>query len=637
MEPSDLSRKIGAGIVTTGRSEDDALGMNAAITRRDVINGALAGAGAMLVPHAAGAAKAPADTFTGYGGIGDYAASNGNTWPVVQAAHGIRDALYTGWEKGAEAEHFDLVIVGGGPTGLMAAYEYAKLTGGTTRCLILENHPVFGGASKQNDFLVQGVHLSGPQAANGFNVPAAGSGTQIDHLFDELELPRSYEWGAWDSRFTPIRFARDNYANMDGMAEGKVDVAYYFDRSDGASGPMWRNNIWANGLADTPFSPQLRRDLLAWRSASTAGDPPPELLDRMSYRHYLEVVKGFDPGVTRVARPHTSLLTGVSPDAASARAASHYVTAAQRADPSYPGGNSVISRAVVKKLIPDAIRGGPGFVAMVQQPIDFAALDRPGQPTRIRVGATAFSVRHRSDRLVDISYVKDGKPVHVSADAVVMASGGWVTRRVVADLPDDIAAAYGEFVHAPALVVNVALTNWRFLYRLGAAAARWYDDTGMFGFVGNVRQPMLIGGQAPALDPDKPALFTLYTGLYTPGEADARIQTIANRQKLFETPYVEYERIIRAQMTRMFGPTGFDARRDIAGIVLNRWGHARVVQYPGFYFGAPGKPSPRDVVAKGFGRLVIAHSELEGAQNYTAAFKHGARAARDVVERTGAA
>jgi spermidine dehydrogenase len=623
-------------VANLGQGDPSSLGLNDAITRRDVINGALAGAGAMLMGGRA-AAAAPRDPFTGYGGVGDYATANGNTLPVIQAAHGIRDALYDGWEKVADGEHFDLVIVGGGPTGLLTAHDYAALTGGGKRCLILENHPVFGGASKQNDFLVDGVRLTGPQAANGFLVPEAGSGTQMDQLFDTFGLPRDYRFGAWGDSFTPIRFATDNYAPMDGLAEGKVDVAYYFDRADGAAGPEWRRNIWVNGLVDTPFSPALRRDLLAWRAGSTEGDPPPELLDRMSYRHYLEVVKGFDPGVTRVARPHTSLLTGVSPDAASARAARAYVRPTQRMDASFPGGNSVLARMIVRKLVPGAIGGTPDFAGLVNGRIDFAALDRAGQPTRIRLGATVFHVRHRSDTRVDVAYVKDGRPVRVTAGAVVMASGGWVTRRVVADLPEEVAAAYGQFVHAPALVVNVALTNWRFLYRLGAAAARWYDDTGMFGFVGNIRHPMLIDGSAPALDPDRPAIFTMYMGLYTPGESDAATQAMANRQRLLTTPYAEYERIIRQQMTRLFGATGFDARRDIAGIVLNRWGHARVVQYPGFYFGETGQPSPREVVAKGFGRIVIAHSELEGAQNYTGAFKHGARAAREVMARTGLA
>jgi spermidine dehydrogenase len=87
------------------------LGLDARITRRDFVNGALAGAGAAVLgasssPVAAASASAgrrtageaatgtPAageDTFTGYGGVGDYARANGNTWPVVQAAHRLRD------------------------------------------------------------------------------------------------------------------------------------------------------------------------------------------------------------------------------------------------------------------------------------------------------------------------------------------------------------------------------------------------------------------------------------------------------------------------------------------------------------------------------------------------------------------
>jgi spermidine dehydrogenase len=618
------------------RPEDERLGLGAPITRRDMVNGVLAGSGAALVAGAARAETAPpaSDPFTGYGGVGDYAASNGNTLQVMQAAHGIRDGRYA--PPATEGEHFDLVIVGGGPTGLMAALEYARLTGGGRRCLVLENHPVFGGASKQNDFLVQGVRLTGPQAANDFGVPAQGSGTLADRLWSELDLPREYQWAPWDSHLRSIRFSRDNYANMDGLAEGKVDVAYFFDRSDGASEAVWRRNIWANGLAETPFPPALRRDLLAWRAASTAGDPPPELLDRMSYRHYLEVVKGFDPGVTRVARPHVGLLTGVSPEAVSARAARVYVRPDQRIDPSFPGGNSAIARHVVKKLNPAAISGEASFADILEQPIDFAALDRPGLPTRIRLGATVFRVRHRSDRSVEVDYVQGGQRVRVSADAVVMASGGWVTRRVVADLPADIATAYAQFVHAPALVINVAVTNWRFLYRLDAGAARWFDDEHRLGFVGNIRQPMIVGGRAAPFDPEKPAIFTMYMGLYTPGETDARSQTTENRLRLMGTSYADYERLIRAQMSDLFGATGFDARRDIAGVVLNRWGHARVVQYPGFYSGNGAGPSPREVVARGFGRIVIAHSELEGAQNYTGAFRHGVRAAQEAVARTQA-
>ena len=83
------------------------LGLDVRITRRDFVNGVLIGAGTVMLGASSrdaaaaaevagrGAASEPArairgageDTFTGYGGVGDYARANGNTWPVVQAAH----------------------------------------------------------------------------------------------------------------------------------------------------------------------------------------------------------------------------------------------------------------------------------------------------------------------------------------------------------------------------------------------------------------------------------------------------------------------------------------------------------------------------------------------------------------------
>jgi spermidine dehydrogenase len=155
---------------------------------------------------------------------------------------------------------------------------------------------------------------------------------------------------------------------------------------------------------------------------------------------------------------------------------------------------------------------------------------------------------------------------------------------------------------------------------------RWMDDGTMFGYCANIRRDMVIGEYNPPLDPDKPTLLTFYMGLYTPGHS-AHEQGVIGRMRLLSTSYLDYERTIRRQMAEMFGSLGFDAKRDIAGIILNRWGHARVIQPPGFYYGINGKPSPREVVAKGYGRIVIGHSELNGAQNYTGAFQHAKRCA----------
>ncbi len=161
---------------------------DAGMLRRDFLNNTLLGVGAALLRQPAPGQTQ--DTFSGYGGIGDYAASNGDPWPVTEAGHKLRDGAYN--SRAADTgETFDLIIVGGGLSGLSAAYYFAKATGGRKRCVILENHAIFGGHCKQNEFEVNGQRLIGPQASNDFGVPRAGSGNQMDELFTELKIPRS--------------------------------------------------------------------------------------------------------------------------------------------------------------------------------------------------------------------------------------------------------------------------------------------------------------------------------------------------------------------------------------------------------------------------------------------------------------
>src|SRR5580658_9898910 len=244
----------------------DDLGMNAKILRRDFLNGAVLGAGAALLRQPAPAQTI--DTFTGYGGVGDYARSNGDPWPVISAGHQLRDGAYkqVGSSVIDTSESFDLLIVGGGLSGLGAAYYFAKATGGRKRCLILENHPMFGGHCKQNEFVVNGQRLIGPQASNDFGIPREGSRNQMDELFTELHLPREYKYASWDPALKPLRFPRDNYSHMDGINDTQVDIGYYFGHQRGGQKPIWVRNIFANQLEGAPFAPDVRRDLLKWRN-----------------------------------------------------------------------------------------------------------------------------------------------------------------------------------------------------------------------------------------------------------------------------------------------------------------------------------------------------------------------------------
>jgi spermidine dehydrogenase len=639
--------------------EPSDLGMDARMTRRDFLNGSLLGTGAALLGAACPAhamfarasagdagAEAQAKAFDGYGGVGDYAASNGNVHAVISSAHKIRDGAYEQAELPAKdtGEAFDLVIVGGGLAGLMAAYQYAKLTGGARKVLVLENHPIFGGEAKQNDFDVDGVHLIGPQGSNEIGVPLDGRPSLANDFFNEFGVPRAYRFQEWDAKFEALRFSLENYSNMDGFGEQNVDVAYYFGHKDGAAEPGWRRNIWQNGLAETPYSERQRRDLLRWRSeTSHEGEDDPRHLDTMTYKTYLEQVKGYDPAVTQFCQPVVGLLAGVGADAASARLGHMLVASPQRRAGSaghltisYPGGNSLLARYLVNAIVPGAIAGQGDFAGILGGGVNFGVLDRPGQATRIRLRSTVVRVRHEKPDYtggVRVCYERGGELQAVKAKAVIMASGGWVNRHILRDMPQATRAAYDQFGYAPALIANVALRNWRFIYKLKSTALRWIDDGTMFGFSANIRRNIVTDGYNPPLDPDKPTLLTFYTGLYTPGH-DARTQGVLGRVRLINTSYAQFEWKIRSQMAAMFGGLGFDPARDIAGIVLNRWGHARLVQPPGFYYGRDGEPSPREVVARGYGQILIAHSELDGEQHYTGAFKHGTRAAYQAVELT---
>lgn len=580
-----------------------------------------------------------ADAWTGFGGTGDYAPSNGNTKGVMDAAHRVRDRVYATLPPGTidTGELYDVVVVGGGIAGLAAAYTVAKTSGRTKTCLILENHAIFGGGAKQNEFLVNGVRLIGPQASNQFGVPGQAGTSITSQAWNDFGLPRSFTYQEVNASAGGLRIPLDNYAHMDGVNETQVDVGYFFDQRSGAARPTWLRNIWQNDLADAPFSAEVRADLLRWRTTGgQTTDAFRRRLDTMTYAQFLERELKLRPEVTAFVAPIVGLINGAAPDAVSAFAAAQIgmpgvARVRSRTGPlpqSFPGGNSAYARHFVKYLVPDGISGAPGFEGVQHGRVDFAALDRPGQPTRIRLGATVVRVEHGlsvpGGEHVMVAYEKGGKVYRTRARAVVMASGGGMSRAVLADMPGDMHAAYATFQHAPALVVNVALTNWRFLHTLGAPCARWFDDD--FGFSCNIRRPMIAGAPPPPMRPADPTVLTFYMGLYAPGRTMAE-QVALGRKRLTQTSYADFERLIRRQMTRLFGSAGFDARRDMAGIVLNRWGHARLVQPPGFYYGTNGRSSAREIVAKGYGRIAIGHSELGGHQSATGAMAQGQRAA----------
>ena len=171
------------------------------ITRRDFVNGVLVGAGGALLgcklsrqPPGPGALG---PDWYGYGGVGDYRSSHGNTPETVETAHRLRDGMLSAdFARVASIEDYDLVIVGAGIAGLGAALEYAKKRKPGQTCLMLDNHPIFGGEAKENEFDVGGVRLIGPQGSNGFFIPPVVSNRDTAvgdaRYYAELGVPREF-------------------------------------------------------------------------------------------------------------------------------------------------------------------------------------------------------------------------------------------------------------------------------------------------------------------------------------------------------------------------------------------------------------------------------------------------------------
>jgi spermidine dehydrogenase len=624
------------------------------ITRRDFVNGVLAGSGAALLsraPPLAAAGALPAHPFAapgpgwyGYGGVGDYAESHGNTPEVVARAHEIRDGRYTPLPRDVHdtGEVYDAVIVGGGIAGLGAALEFRDRAGAGRTCLLLDNHPIWGGESKRNEFIVDGQRLMAPQGANGFSIPGVDEGEHASddgRYYDALGIPREFRYPHWDPKHKPLRFANDHYGYLYWIEHG-ADVGYF----DGGAPAV---NPWARDLEGTAWSAREREDLLRWRRDTRRwydGADFERWLDTMSYGQFVERVMGLGRHVSDYASPILAGAVGLGADAVSAYAAyailmpgtiNFYPPAVRDFSGfqrhSFPGGNDGFARHFVKKVLPGAIAGGDSFGEIMNGAVQFDRLDLDGLPVRMRLAATVVAVEHAGDPagadLVDVTYHRDGRLQRVHARGVVMAGGGWVNRHVVRDLPGSHRSAYATFRHAPFLVANVAVRQWRFLYDLGISACRYRGD---FGYCVNVRAPMHVGDYRPRLDPDAPAVLSFYVPFTYPGEPTLA-QCSRGRAELFSTSYADYERRIITQLRSLFG-TAFNPRRDVAGIILNRWGHAYVVPEPGFYFGRDGQPAARDVVRERHGRIAFGHSELRGNQHWGPAAAEGARAMAQVLE-----
>lgn len=601
------------------------------ITRRDFLNGTLLASGAALLSAACPFQLMAAEDWNGETGVGDYAGANGNTHQVMADGHVIRDHGFDGAKAAIEetGESYDCVVVGGGISGLAAALFYQRAVGAKRSCLVLENHPIFGGEAKRNEFNVDGQPLIASQGSAMWFEPLPGS--FLTHFYDSVGIdPQQFQYqqnaGSIATGVTPYTDDGSNFG-------------FFF----GENG-MWLVDPWGKKLAGAPIAAQAKRELLAMQEVPDHrpkprrhGDAVSRQLDaitleddlmqrhglgRETIRRYLSPVSG---GGSGIGADVLSAYTDYAPDLM-------FPWEKQKGPQMFPGGNTGVARHMVKALLPTAISGPATMAGICQGNVNFAALDQAQQATRIRLHSTVVSVEHEGEpkrsRHVSIVYLRDGQFHRVRARSVVLANGNWTINSVVRDLPAEYRHAYAQFFRAPCIMANVAVRNWRFLAKMGISQCQW------FGGIGNymaVRRTATFGGGMAQLSPDSPTVLTLKILFANPGRSLVE-QVNTGRYEMMTTPFSVYEKRIREQFAAMFAKQGFDGWREIAGIILNRWGHAYLAPQPGFFFGKDGNRPPAELMRqRPFGRIAFANSDLSGIMDHRASIMEAHRAVQQVV------
>jgi spermidine dehydrogenase len=628
---------------------DRALGVDQRITRRDFLNSTLIASGALLSLTPAellAQAAAQGDGWTGYGGVGDYANSNGNTLAVLTEGHAIRDRAYETVPPDTidTGETYDCVVVGGGISGLAAALFFTRRARAGMTCLVLDNHPVFGGEAKRNEFDVDGQRLIAHQGSAFYFVPYPYSFIARFYESIGLKQPR-LAYQTWGGRGPELAASNTPYGSP-GMDRGQY--GFFYGRSFAQAPGTWVIDPLRRELEGAPLTPERKTEVLRVLRASQSpvvqprpqydGDPLARQLDTMTLEDHLMARYGVSRETVRTYLSDEGSGFGLGPDALSAFCAYApdmlHPLPAEEPEQMFPDGNGTFARLIVKTLLPDSISGAATLEDVCRGSIDFAALDRAGSPVRIRLGSTAVWARHdgppAASEIVTIVYTRGRKLYRVRARSVVMAAGSWTTRHIVRDLADAQRDAYAQFYRSPAMMANVAVRNWRFLQKLGITGARWF---GGFGSYFQVRRVASCGTEPPTMDPDRPIVINLKVIYPSPG-LPTEEQGRRGRAVMLSTSFAEYERQIRQQFDDMFARAGFDHKRDIAAIVLNRWGHAYLSPQPGWYYGANGKPAPREVLrAQPLGRIAFANTDLSGNMDHRSSILEADRAVGQLLDQ----
>jgi spermidine dehydrogenase len=631
--------------------------MGRRISRRDFLNGfSVAVGGATLAVHANGldAFGTPQSHLTPQEQTPYYPPSltgmRGTTDAVMQVGHSVRDGATKQWDTPLpDKATYDLIVVGGGISGLAAAYFFQKAAGTRARVLILENHDDFGGHARRNEFHVNGKMMLCYGGTQSIASPKLYSAEAMGMLRDlGVEVQRFEKY--YDRSFEKTHSPTD---------------AIFFDKETFGVNRLvtgWGSPPSPNFLADAPLSSEARADLTRLFTQKVdylpgkSSSEKKVFLARTSYKDFLTNTVKVHPEAILVVQRLTFGLYGVGIDAVPAGdlaglgypgfqgmdlsgppgpGIGYEVTRQDPHDPyiyHFPDGNASIAQLLVRRLIP-ASAPGTTMEDIVTARMDYARLDEAGSPVRIRLNSTAIRARNlggaSAPTLVEVVYVRDGKAHSVRGAACVLACWNMVIPHMCPELPQaqEEALVYG--VKVPLVYVTVLLRNREAIDKLGAGRVNcpgsYFDEV-------ETDFPVSMGDYHFNYGPHEPCVVHMQRVPCKAG-LPVREQQRVGRAELLTTSFDTYEYNVRDQLGRMYGAGGFDSKRDILAITVNRWPHGYAYEYNSLYDPdfAPDQ-QPCVIGRKAFGRISIANSDA-GAFAYTnEAIDQAYRAVNEVLQ-----